>query len=287
MAIDQLLLVTDLSLESDRALERTLMLTKQFEASPRILYVLDEDLPGEISRQLQTIVARNIREQVSLPSSENSVPVVIQVERGKGFPDLLHHAREEPTDLVVLGVHQSDPFEGLFVGSTAERFLRYADHPVLLVMNPARRPYQSIVVAMDFSVSSRRALRIAFKLAPEGEVHFVHAYAPPYDKITLCLGGESKEEELSRRMHDSLREQINEEFRPLLNECSEHGLKAHTHIVPGYAGDVIVEQTRSLEADLRVIGTHGRTGVGQALPGNIATKLLDHPPTDILIARAW
>jgi len=51
--------------------------------------------------------------------------------------------------------------------------------------------------------------------------------------------------------------------------------KRTVHLVKGQAGDVIPDLTESLEVDLVVLGTVGRTGVPGLLIGNTAEKILN------------
>lgn len=277
MSIDNLLLVTDLAGWSERALGRAVELARRHHAALRILHVLDQDLPAEHLERLEKDTAHEIREGLSAVAHAARLDVVIQVERGKGFPDILRLARQGPVDLVVLGARDSDPVTDLFLGSTAERFLRHSDYPVLTVANPAQSPYQSVLVVTDFSVSARRALELSLSLVPEGDYHLVHAYQPPTTRADGTP--DVLAEEVGRR--------IQEEFGLLLDKYAYTGIEFKREIVPGPALEAIRERVDRLRPDLLVMGTHGRTAVGQAPLGSVATRLLQDPPTDILAARAW
>ena len=57
----------------------------------------------------------------------------------------------------------------------------------------------------------------------------------------------------------------------------------------GMDGDVlsvIREQATRLKPDLLAIGSHGRSGLRQALIGTVAGNLLSDPPVDVLVAKA-
>ncbi len=281
MSIDNLLLVTDLAGWSERALGRAVELARRHHASLRILHVLDQDLPAEHLERLEKDTAHEIREGLSAVAHAERLDVVIQVERGKGFPDILRLARQGPVDLVVVGARDSDLVTDMFTGSTAERFLRHSDYPVLTVANPAKAPYHRVLVVTDFSVSARRALELSLSLVPEGDYHLVHVYQPPGTRRGGAAGGapDALTEELGRRIQD--------EFGLLLDKYAYTGIDFKKELVSGPTLEAIRERVGQLGPDLLVMGTHGRTAVGQAPLGSVATRLLQDPPTDILAARAW
>ena len=55
----------------------------------------------------------------------------------------------------------------------------------------------------------------------------------------------------------------------------------------GVAREVIARQVDLLKPELLVIGTHGRTGVAHALLGSVAEDVLNNPPCDVLVVKAW
>jgi nucleotide-binding universal stress UspA family protein len=284
MSIDNLLLVTDLAGWSDRALGRAVELAQRHNAALRILHVLDEDLPAEHLEQLERDTAHEIREGLSSVSHAERLDVVIQVERGKGFPDILRFARQGPVDLVVLGARDSDTVTDMFTGSTGERFLRHSDYPVLTVANPAQSPYHRVLVVTDFSVSARRALELSLFLVPDGDYHLVHAYQSP----TARRGGAQGEPPgAPGALAEGIGRRIQDEFGLLLDKYAYTGIDFKKEIVSGPALEAIRERVGELQPALLVMGTHGRTAVGQAPLGSVTTRLLQDPPTDILAARAW
>ena len=60
------------------------------------------------------------------------------------------------------------------------------------------------------------------------------------------------------------------------------GLKAEAVVRDGDARSVIVDEARDWQADLIVVGTHGRTGLAHALMGSVAEKLVRLSPVPVL-----
>ena len=59
----------------------------------------------------------------------------------------------------------------------------------------------------------------------------------------------------------------------------------HGHVCAGEAGHEITNLARELDADIIVVGTHGRSGLGRVLLGSIATNVTKHAPCSVLIVR--
>lgn len=67
-------------------------------------------------------------------------------------------------------------------------------------------------------------------------------------------------------------------------------LQAHAHVlafVPvGSPGSEIVKAAKEWQADLVVIGSHGRRGITRALVGSVAEAVMRHAPCPVLVVRA-
>lgn len=55
---------------------------------------------------------------------------------------------------------------------------------------------------------------------------------------------------------------------------------------PGRICDHVAEQARRSKADLIVVGSHGRRGVGRVLLGSDAEQIVRHAPVPVLVVRA-
>lgn len=55
---------------------------------------------------------------------------------------------------------------------------------------------------------------------------------------------------------------------------------------PGRICDHVAEQARLVKADLIVVGSHGRRGIGRLLLGSDAEQIVRHAPVPVLVVRA-
>jgi universal stress protein A len=115
---------------------------------------------------------------------------------GSAYRTICSTSEELNADLIVISTHGRAGRPRALLGSTAERVVRHAHCPVLTVrrradVTPAndlkdsddRLPWQRILVPLDFSLGSLRALRVAAGLAEESgaRLHLLHVVEPgPY-----------------------------------------------------------------------------------------------------------
>ncbi len=279
-----LLMATDLSARSDRALERALRVAGEHDASLTIVHVIDADLPASLADAQGQAAARAIRDQIDAMAESGRPQVSVEVAFGRAHAVILEMSETIEADLIVLGVHREDAFKDMFRGTTAERVIRAGNVPVLLVKERCDDPYRRILVGVDFSVYSRRAVEFAVRFAPAGRFHLVHAFDVPFKGF---LYGADTRREVSKQHEAQFQQMVEAEMATFLSTLEEKAPKLDRIMKEGTVHEVIHREVEGLKPDLLVVGTHGRTGVAHALLGSIAEDLLRDPPCDVLAVNAW
>ena len=145
------------------------------------------------------------------------------------------------------------------------------------------KPFK-IVVGIDFSEPSENALGVARDMAlsmPNAELHVVHVVPPPLGSVGI--GGVAPN--LANEFTEALSRAKNE-LQTLAATVSEKlGSRLAGHVRTGSAAREIPELAREMEADLIVIGTHGRVGLERVLLGSVAETVLRHAPCSVLVTR--
>ena len=137
---------------------------------------------------------------------------------------------------------------------------------------------ERILVGVDFSDCSRAALRFAFALGNKlgARVDVLHVLAPPpYVPLDLALWQET-DRDLSSRVLASV-EQFVAETAPGGAE------RAQIRVEAGVPYETLV--TAAEEADLVVVGTHGRTGLPHLLLGSVAERVVRLSPCPVVTVR--
>jgi nucleotide-binding universal stress UspA family protein len=280
----RILTATDLSARSDRALERSVSLARDCGAELTVVHVVDEDLPASLADAQQEAAEQAIRDHIDTLTAGNGPSISIEVVSGWAYLDILGMSEKVEAEMIVLGVHREDALKDMFRGTTAERVVRAGNIPVLLVKDRVSAPYRRIMVGIDFSAHSRRAVEFAVSFVPSAEFYLVHAYNVPFKGF---LYGHGTRQEVSKQHQLQFQKMIEEEMATFLVGFEPAAPKLERVMQEGMVRDVIHRQIDRLKPDLLVIGTHGRTGVAHALLGSVAEDLLKVPPCDVLAIKAW
>ncbi|MDW8467612.1 MAG: universal stress protein [Burkholderiales bacterium] len=146
--------------------------------------------------------------------------------------------------------------------------------------------YRRILVPVDGSAASAKGLAEAVRLAREGRarlrlLHVVDTYAA----VSVP--------EIGAASVGPVLEAIRAAGRKLLARAerapARAGLKAETALVEAAGGrvaDAIVEEAKRWRADLIVMGTHGRRGVGRMLMGSDAELVVRYSAVPVLLVPA-
>lgn len=280
----RILIATDLSARSDRAVERAVRLACEHRADLTVVHVIDEDLPTSIADAHEAAARQAIQAHVEPLAADGGPHVSIEVVFGRASADILEMSEKTQADMVVLGMHRKDALMDMFRGTTAERVIRASAVPVLLVRERASGPYSRIMVGVDFSVYARRAVEFAARLVPDGQFHFVHAYDVPFRGF---IHGQDTRREISKRVAAQFQEMIEKEMAAFLSTVEGKAIKFEQIMQQGVVHEVLHQQVEKLKPDLLVVGTHGKTGVARAILGSMSENLLRDPPCDVLAVNAW
>ena len=129
---------------SRQALTEALMLAKESGATVRVVHAVDVMLlsTGEVYMDLEAYrrermaAGKEILERASALAREAGVDVetaLVEVEGTQFSNALIAEARRSGAELIVLGTHGRGALAHLLMGSVAERVVRHAPVPVLLV----------------------------------------------------------------------------------------------------------------------------------------------------------
>jgi nucleotide-binding universal stress UspA family protein len=148
MDIRTILVPVDFSEYSEKALVWARTMAEQWGARLHLLHVVP--LPtyppnvlgvhfnvADLEAGLQADAETRLQESVSR-AGPPSVPMDTQVIRGEPFTDICRVAEQEKVDLIVMGSYGRTGLGRVLLGSVAERVVRYAPCPVLVVGKQAR-----------------------------------------------------------------------------------------------------------------------------------------------------
>ena len=96
----KLLMATDLSARSDRALQRALALAHQLGATLEVIHIVSDTVPESIAKQYEASALTTIEQLLaSLPPAADVRPD-IAIIRGHGHEEILRHTQETGAELI-------------------------------------------------------------------------------------------------------------------------------------------------------------------------------------------
>jgi nucleotide-binding universal stress UspA family protein len=137
-------------------------------------------------------------------------------------------------------------------------------------------PIDTIVVPVDFSEHSRRAVDYALELAAQfkARLHLIHASDLP-EKVPLADA-----------WCQAMKHEISLGLNEYLDDADAAGVDAESHVSDRLPWEAISSLAEEVDADLIVMGSHGRTGLQHAFLGSVAERTLRVARCPVLIVKA-
>jgi nucleotide-binding universal stress UspA family protein len=280
--LKRILAASDLSARADRAVERAVQLAAQHGASLKLIHVVDDELPEEITQAVKAKAGEQLSSMVS--HLDCTAGLDVEVKAGQAHASIVREAAAWGADLIVLGIHRNANASFPVVGTTMSRIVRECAVPVLVVMRQADVPYRKAIVAVDFSAFTEFALAAARTFVPDGEIELVHAYHVPFSGF---LSQSVSADELRDAYREDLSNLIRKPAAGARSATSEHDAsRFRASPVEGEATGVLRERVNDTDADLLVLGSHGRSDLARFWLGSVAEHFLVHPPCDVLVVKS-
>lgn len=271
----RLLLATDLSARCDRALDRAARLANEWQAELVALNVLEpaasfDQALAWVGGASDEPFARLARAQLARDIAAANVRATLRVVRSADIPAAIQATTiGTQSDLVITGVSRDETLGRLLLSSTVEKLARALPQPLLVVRRRARAPYERIVVATDFSDSSRHTLLCAARLFPGRELILYHAHSGQADGLP----------------HPSALIEEAECAAFLAETVFPDEVKVRPVVEYGAIESTLTQFVREHDIELVVMGSQGCGGIMSLLLGNTAAVLLDWLPCDMLLVR--
>lgn len=238
-------------------------------------------------RSLQSLKTKALLELGRIVRLANENDLVADHRLLVGIPEdsILEVAHNPDVALVAMGTHGKTGWDRLRLGSVAESILRRAPCPVLTVhasvtsrtsVNPNQLSLARLLVATDFSASSKAALRAAVVLAKRlnARAVLVHAVEP---------SGSSQSEPL--RVDGLSRKRYAGRLQKMISASCAEKIITDRVVIQGNPVEVILDQARHQKADLIIVGTHGRRGMKRLILGSVAEAVVRRATCPVFIAK--
>ncbi len=176
-------------------------------------------------------------------------------------------------DVLVVGSRGRNPFAGLLLGSVSRTCLTVASCPVVVVREEPEPLRQSkpVVVGVDASDPSRRALRVAAQEARVRgvDLHAIHAVHWDYIRAELIA--------------PTTRQLVSWGTDLVASELDHSAVAARPVVLNGHPSDVLVRHSEY--AELLVLGSRGHNQVAGMLLGSTSDYCARHAQCPVMVVH--
>jgi nucleotide-binding universal stress UspA family protein len=289
LQIERILCPVDFSESSVRAYDYAQSLARHYHAKLFLQHVVDFGFPpyayyspaidfDEIYQKLRAD-AREELQKFAKSHTRNGVQPECLVHEGDAMYSILSFAEAQMVDLILLGTHGLKGLDRVTLGSVAEKVLRKARCPVLVVRKPgpeavAPEGAQSsvelrrVVFCTDFSDPSHRALDYALSAAAEydAELTLLHVLEdiPSSADIEEAIAAATKQ------------------LEKLIPPEGVKAGKIKTLVRIGRAYEQIIQLALEIQADLLIMAVNGRNALDLAVFGSTTYRVIQLGPCPVL-----
>ncbi|AZA08278.1 universal stress protein [Corynebacterium pseudopelargi] len=251
---------------------------------PQFLYAEGMVPPQELFDELQSETMAHI-EAAQKVALEVAPDLKIGYVIAEGSPiDMLLEISKDVT-MIVMGSRGLGGLSGMVMGSVSAAVVSHASCPVVVVredndVTPSNK-YGPVVVGVDGSEVSQRATEFAFEEAQARGAKLVAIHTWMDMQVQASLAGLAAAQQEWDTIEDEQQHLLEERLAPMLDKY------------PDVAVDMVITRDRPVralvengrDAQLLVVGSHGRGGFRGMLLGSTSRALLQSAPCPMVVVR--
>lgn len=279
--MERILVATDFSERSDRALRRATLLARQTGAALTIVHGLDDDRSPRIIERERYEVESLLRELTATLTNVDGVKSRSRIVMGEPSQAILQAVKDEQPDLLVVGPHRRQIFRDIFVGTTVERTIRGASCPVLMANAAPVGHYRHVLLCTDLSEGSADAMSTCLSLdvAREALKSVLYVFDAPMLRLTIS-------HQISEEEREAYLEDQRSIARMALNKFIARAGLSPVHVILRHDATLISHEILAAaalaQADLIVMATHSKHGMERFLLGSATERVLRDSSIDVL-----
>lgn len=260
-------------------------------ASAVILVTVSQSSTVDVDHLYRTYLDHalgKMRQHLNAWITPDTVTLESEVLFGDPAREILRIAEDKDARLILLASHGTSAEGPWLLGHIAAKVLRATKRPVMLIRKraPEAAPEQRellhrILVPLDGSEIGEAALYYAVTLAKKtgAEIALLEVVEPVRGVGATGVSYNIPDDESVRK---SLLSYLDHVAAPIKNE----GLKVSTTVLFGNAASKIMECAEKNGIDLIALSSHGRSGLGRWVFGNVTDKILHAGNVAVLVAHA-
>ncbi len=268
--LEKLLLSTDGSEFSEGAIREAINLAKTCSSRLFAVSVVEvnpefEALAPQLVEKVEKETRQHLESVKSMAAGEGVECEIIAHQGEEPYKYIVEEAAKNRVDMIIMGRRGRSGLKRLMLGSVAAKVIGHAPCNVLIAPRAARVVCKNILIATDGSrysdAASMQSIGIAKRL---GSSLFAVSVAHSDAELQETRDNVNRVKELAGR----------------------EGIKVETLTPTGRPYEAIVDAARQMNADLIVVGSHGRTGIERLLMGSVTERVIGHADCAVLVVKA-
>lgn len=261
---------TDFSLGSEKALSFGVMLANNTKADLTLLWV--DDSPSELATVEYQEVRKEGQDEIDKlvrkyePLLKTGGNINAKIRKGKTYRELIDCAEQTPESVLVMGTHGVTGFQKYWIGTNAFRVIATANVPVITVRasHNAGKNIKRIILPIDHTSVTLNKVEKATELAA-----MLNA--------DICLLGinESGLRSVQKFVDVNLNKAANilakKDISHIVEQVNSHNI-----------GQAIIEHTNSLQADLIIVTVELQQKTRNGMPSALMQQLINFSPVPVL-----
>jgi nucleotide-binding universal stress UspA family protein len=296
-----MLIPLDGSKTAEKVLPYARYLAGKFKIPIELLAVIDiaemaTHISAEKARYLDTMIEDGVRASTTylrgIATTFPDAKVSCTVEKGRAEDTIIEKGESDTGMLITMATHGRSGLNRFLLGSVAEKVLRGAANPLLLIRaadeakGEGEAKLTSVAVPLDGSELAESVLPMVAGVAKKLnlEVVLFRAYHIPYNAYAGDDGYYAVNyDELIAGVRDEAKEYLEKKVA----EVKKLGVeKVSMLIKEGFAGDEIIALGHKTPNNLIAMSSHGRSGVKRWVLGSVTETVVRHSGDPVLVVRA-
>jgi len=292
--LKKILFPTDFSRCADYAFQHALRLALQYNAELHIFHAMvlfTEDMDKvkrefpEIEEDIEKYLQKYYKNAENL---SKDIKVVKTTARGFSISEeIIRYAADIDADIIVCGTHGRGFLGHFFLGSVAEKIIRFAPCPALTIkqnkkeIKPYTR-YSNLLIPFDFSQCSKKALTygVEFSKTYNASLTAIHIVEQPIHPAFYAGGVKSVFE-----LNPNIEKKAKENFDNIITKIDKD-IKYNFILKEGEIHKGITDFALNNKTDLLIMGTHGLSGIEHFLIGSTTEKVIRRTDIPVLTVKS-
>lgn len=280
---------------SEQSLILAQSLARALKSPLELVHVLEEPVVLDLMPSLilpDKAGAERYLNRVSsgLPGDLNVTGYTVRGHPADELLRLTSHTDDDRRPLIVMSTHGRGGLGRLVFGSVADKVMRAATVPVVLVRESAHQPrvgLRNLLVPLDGSELAEAMIPLALELARDSgaALHFVRVVEPFWSGQYVGYAPEAVY--LSTEQIAELENESRAEARTYLdgiaNRLRDDSVRVVWEVRSGKAAEEIVRASQTTDSDLVLMSSHGRGGIRRWAFGSVTNEVLHRGIVPVLV----